>query len=51
MVKLQEAYIHQSNIGWDQFAIGRISITWGNLVKSQLQEKSFDTEAWGSKLT
>lgn len=50
MVKLQESYINQSNLGWDQFARGRISTAWSNLVNCQLQEKSFDTDACGSRL-
>ena len=45
-------YDQQTNIGWDHFIRGRISISWGDYINKALANtnNSFNTELWGSKI-
>jgi hypothetical protein len=47
---VQQAFHHQSKIGWDHFARGRLSMTWGNIINNHFTTKQFDAEAWGSHI-
>ena len=48
--KIQQAFRHQSKIGWDHFVRGRISITWGNLLNDTITKQQFDAEKWGTQI-
>jgi hypothetical protein len=47
---VQHAFHHQSKIGWDHFARGRISLSWGKLINDTFPDDNFDAEVWGTKL-
>jgi hypothetical protein len=47
------AYDHQTTLGWQHFARGRMTIEWGNIINQHLETKpqhSFNAEHWGAKL-
>ena len=48
--KIQQAFRHQSRIGWDHFVRGRLSITWGILINETITKQDFDAEKWGTKI-
>jgi hypothetical protein len=49
---LKQAYRAQSNIGWDNFAKGRITRHWQNYINQHLQNKNINLpkEEWAAKI-
>jgi hypothetical protein len=52
-VLVRTGFREQSDIGWDHFIQGRMSMTWGELIKRQLEIRSIKNqkaEQWGTDL-
>lgn len=47
---IQQAFQHQSEIGWDHFVRGSILLTWGTFINDNFANQHYDAEAWGTKL-
>lgn len=47
---IQKAFRHQTKIGWNHFARGRLSLSWGAIINDHFTTTQFDAETWGSKV-